>query len=101
MTRPQLHRVTRVEVIGPEGRLFVAYCEPGVHLDWQDDDRTLKVFVGPPTADRSPWYRELEADIRQDRAALAALCPVEPRKPSEGTTGADEHDRPLWSAMDK
>jgi hypothetical protein len=38
--------LSRIEIIGPNGREFVAYYEPGAMLDVQDDGRTLKVFVG-------------------------------------------------------
>jgi hypothetical protein len=39
--------VSRVEVIGPEGREYVRYFEPEefMHYVMQDDDRTLKIFI--------------------------------------------------------
>jgi hypothetical protein len=41
-------KVSRVEVIGPQKREYVRYFEDGEFMDWdlQDDDRTLKVFIG-------------------------------------------------------
>ena len=36
--------ITRVEVIGKEGRLLVKYVESAT-VSWQDDGRTLKVFL--------------------------------------------------------
>lgn len=38
--------VERIEVIGPGGRMFIAYVEPGIVTSYQDNDRTLKIFVG-------------------------------------------------------
>ena len=40
-------KVSRVEVIGSEGREYVRYFEKGEFMSWnlQDDDRTLKVFI--------------------------------------------------------
>lgn len=44
---------TRVEIIDSQGRAFVGYYEPGAVVSTQDDDRTIKVFVGQPiSADR-------------------------------------------------
>lgn len=37
-------KVTRFEVIGPHGRMIVLY-EVKIELSYQDDGRTLKVFV--------------------------------------------------------
>ena len=37
--------VTRVEVIG-EGREFVKYNMDGISISFQDDGKTLKVFLG-------------------------------------------------------
>ena len=37
--------VTRVEVIG-EGREFVKYDMNGISISFQDDGKTLKVFLG-------------------------------------------------------
>lgn len=39
--------VSRVEVIGPEGREYVRYFEEDewMHYMLQDDDRTLKIFI--------------------------------------------------------
>lgn len=42
----ELPSVTRVEVIGKNGRLFVGYFEEGAEAHMQDGGRTLKVFVG-------------------------------------------------------
>ena len=41
-------KVSRVEVIGAEKREYVRYFEKGEFMSWdlQDDDRTLKVFIG-------------------------------------------------------
>ena len=40
-------RVTRVEVIDQEGRSYVNWDERNrVELSYQDDGRTLKVFIG-------------------------------------------------------
>ena len=40
-------KVSRLEVIGPEGREYVRYFKKGEFMshDIQDDDRTLKVFI--------------------------------------------------------
>ena len=47
MNNSTLPKVTRVEVIDDEGRIFVAYYEThGVMLSLQDDDKTLKIFAG-------------------------------------------------------
>lgn len=35
----------RIEIIGPTGRRFTTYVHPGASLDFQDDGRTLKIFV--------------------------------------------------------
>tara|TARA_R110000764_G_scaffold92742_1_gene176161 strand:+ start:264 stop:464 length:201 start_codon:yes stop_codon:yes gene_type:complete len=37
--------VTRVEVIG-EGREFVKYGVNGIDISFQDDGKTLKIFLG-------------------------------------------------------
>lgn len=61
MDRPveEAPAVTRLEVIDETGRAYVREGV-GIRLAWQDDDRTLKVFV-----------RELPPD--QARAAHAAI----------------------------
>jgi hypothetical protein len=41
-------RVNRVEVIDASGRVFVGYFEPGAFGVVQDEERTLKIFVGEP-----------------------------------------------------
>lgn len=41
-----LDKISRIEIIGPGGRLFVGYFEVGVETSIQDEGRTLKVFVG-------------------------------------------------------
>lgn len=40
-------KVSRVEVIGPEGREYVRYLHDEEYMghDIQDDDRTLKIFI--------------------------------------------------------
>ena len=40
-------KVSRLEVIGKEGREYVRYFEEEEYMDWylQDDDRTLKIFI--------------------------------------------------------
>lgn len=40
-------KVSRLEVIGPEGREYVRYFEPEefMHYMLQDDDQTLKIFI--------------------------------------------------------
>jgi hypothetical protein len=42
----KLDEVTRVEVITREGRAYVNWMAEGVSLSFQDEGRTLKVFVG-------------------------------------------------------
>ena len=39
--------VSRLEVIGKDGREYVRYFEEEEYMDWylQDDDRTLKIFI--------------------------------------------------------
>jgi hypothetical protein len=39
--------INRLEVIGGDGRLFVKYFNIGVYvkLSYQDNDKTLKIFV--------------------------------------------------------
>lgn len=40
------HKLTRLEVIDSTGRAYVVYTKKGgIQLSFQDDDRTLKVFV--------------------------------------------------------
>jgi hypothetical protein len=39
------NKVTRVEVIGQNGRELVQYDLKNVELQLQDDNRTLKVFI--------------------------------------------------------
>jgi hypothetical protein len=41
-------KVSRLEVIGPESREYVRYFKKSESMsyDLQDDDRTLKVFIG-------------------------------------------------------
>jgi len=41
-------KVSRLEVIGPESREYVRYFKKDEFMsyDLQDDDRTLKVFIG-------------------------------------------------------
>lgn len=43
----QFKDVSRVEVIGPDGREYVRYFEPEefMYYSLQDDDRTLKIFI--------------------------------------------------------
>ena len=40
-------KISRVEVIGSEGREYVRYFKDDEYMDWdlQDDDRTLKIFI--------------------------------------------------------
>ena len=40
-------KVSRLEVIGKEGREYVRYFNEEEYMDWdlRDDDRTLKVFI--------------------------------------------------------
>ena len=40
-------KISRVEVIGKEGREYVRYFKDDEYMDWdlQDDDRTLKIFI--------------------------------------------------------
>jgi len=41
------HKVTRVEVIDQEGRSYVNWDDNNkVELSFQDDGKTLKVFIG-------------------------------------------------------
>ena len=42
-----LHNVTRLEVIGPNGRDFVRYLKDDEEFNYsvQDDGRTLKIFI--------------------------------------------------------
>ena len=42
-----LINISRVEVIGPDGREYVRYFEPEewVHYMIQDEGRTLKIFI--------------------------------------------------------
>lgn len=40
--------VTRVEVIDSTGRVFVSYYTPGVTVQLQDGERTMKIFAGDP-----------------------------------------------------
>lgn len=44
----KLRKVNRLEVIDETGRGYVRYFKPGEHLQYQfqDDDQTLKIFVG-------------------------------------------------------
>jgi hypothetical protein len=47
MTYYPLDKVTRVEVIDQAGRSYVAWDDNNkVELSFQDDGRTLKVFIG-------------------------------------------------------
>ena len=43
----QFKDVSRVEVIGPEGREYVRYFKEDEYMHYmlQDDDRTLKIFI--------------------------------------------------------
>ena len=43
----QFKNVSRVEVIGPDGREYVRYFEEDerMHYMLQDDNRTLKIFI--------------------------------------------------------
>lgn len=43
----QFKNVSRVEVIGPDGREYVRYfeVEERMHYVLQDDNRTLKIFI--------------------------------------------------------
>lgn len=64
--------LSRIEIIGPDGREFVAYYEPGAMLDLQDDERTLKVFVG--------WRRDPHADVAARRTFWEWTdCTMNPR----------------------
>ena len=44
----KLRKVNRLEVIDETGRGYIRYFKPGEHLQYQfqDDDQTLKIFVG-------------------------------------------------------
>jgi len=48
MAEEKLRKVTRFEVIDDSGRAYVRYFTEGEKLTYsfQDDDRTLKIFVG-------------------------------------------------------
>ena len=43
----ELAKISRVEVIGKDGREYVRYFKDDEYMDWdlQDDDRTLKIFI--------------------------------------------------------
>jgi hypothetical protein len=41
----KLEKVTRFEVIDDEGRAYVAYGVKVELLDFQDDGKTLKIFI--------------------------------------------------------
>lgn len=45
------NKITRVEVIDENGRSYVKYLKPHqeVEFSYQDDDRTLKVFINDKT----------------------------------------------------
>ena len=47
-------KISRVEVIGSEGREYVRYFKDDEYMDWdlQDDDRTLKIFIKKNDDDR-------------------------------------------------
>ena len=40
-------KVSRLEVIGPDGREYVRYFEDEefMHISMQDEDRTMKIFI--------------------------------------------------------
>lgn len=40
-----LKKVTRLEVIDENGRAYTKYNIDNVDLSFQDDDRTLKIFI--------------------------------------------------------
>lgn len=50
MAAEKLAKVTRLEVIDETGRGYVRYFKTGERLTYQfqDDDRTLKIFVNTP-----------------------------------------------------
>ena len=75
----QFNRVTRVEVIGPKGRIFVGYFDaPGAEIHMQDADRTIKIFTegertGVSDAERELRDRELHHfETEQENAMLRA-----------------------------
>ncbi len=45
----RMTKLTRVEVIGDTGREYVSYAGAGRYFEvsWQDDNRTLKLFLSP------------------------------------------------------
>lgn len=49
-----LSRVTRIEVIDQNGRAYSQWGVQTVELSYQDDGRTLKVFVTPALPDAPP-----------------------------------------------
>ena len=48
VAKEKLAKVNRLEVIDDSGRVYVKYLEEGERLQYQfqDDGRTLKIFVG-------------------------------------------------------
>mgnify|MGYP003669164231 CR=1 FL=1 len=48
-TLESLSLVDRVEVIGPEGRVYSNYRAFNVSISYQDEGRTLKIFVDKDT----------------------------------------------------
>ncbi len=49
--------ITRFEVIWDNGRVLVVYSDMKVALSWQDDNKTLKVFLkndNQPTDTKQP-----------------------------------------------
>lgn len=70
----QFPDVTRVEVIGPDGRIYS--CYGSAELVLQDDERTLKLFVTPFDPDQERRFvaqhetelgKSLRGDHRLDR----------------------------------
>lgn len=51
-------KVTRVQIITPEGTMFYAYFDEGVILDLQDEGRTLKIFTKKISSESEEEDRE-------------------------------------------
>lgn len=41
-----INEITRLEIIGPSGRVYTNWNVSTLELSLQDNDRTLKIFVG-------------------------------------------------------
>lgn len=96
------NKVTRFEVIDETGRIYVNNsCK--IELSYQDDDRTLKVFVedkksATPTVDEK--FQEIFGKFEPVESVVSRNCPITPELTPELELQRREYENALNEAIE-